>query len=73
MKADAALAQRAMANRVVTLLALAIFINALDRGNFSTAAPLIKGEDYPPFRNGLPRYVTLKNAAVPKKLAKFEI
>ena len=30
------------ATPVVALLALAIFINALDRGNFSTAAPLIK-------------------------------
>jgi len=30
--------------------------------------PLIKGEDYPPFKNGLPKYVTLKNVAVPKKL-----
>ena len=30
--------------------------------------PLIKGEDYPPYRNGLPDYVKLKNAAVPKKL-----
>ncbi len=30
--------------------------------------PLIKGEDYPPYRNGLPQYVTLKNVAVPKKL-----
>jgi len=30
--------------------------------------PLIKGEDYPPFRNGLPDYVKLKNIAVPKKL-----
>lgn len=29
---------------IVVLLTLAIFINALDRGNFSTAAPLIKGE-----------------------------
>ena len=29
---------------LVFLLALAIFINALDRGNFSTAAPLIKDE-----------------------------
>lgn len=29
---------------MVILLAIAIFINALDRGNFSTAAPLIKGE-----------------------------
>ena len=32
-------------------------------------APLIQGEDYPPYRNGLPRYVMLKNAGVPKKLA----
>jgi ATP-dependent phosphofructokinase / diphosphate-dependent phosphofructokinase len=30
-------------------------------------APLIKGEDYPPYRNGLPQYVRLKNVAVPKK------
>ncbi len=30
-------------------------------------APLIRGEDYPPYRNGLPRYVRLKNVAVPKK------
>lgn len=31
-------------------------------------SPLIKGEAYPPYRNGLPRYVQLKNVAVPKKL-----
>ena len=31
-------------------------------------APLVAGEDYPPYRNGLPAYVRLKNAAVPKKL-----
>jgi 6-phosphofructokinase 1 len=31
-------------------------------------SPLIQGEDYPPYVNGLPDYVTLKNAAVPKKL-----
>lgn len=30
--------------------------------------PLIKGEDYPPYKNGLPQYVTLKNVAVKKKL-----
>jgi 6-phosphofructokinase 1 len=30
--------------------------------------PLVLGEDYPPYRNGLPAYVKLKNAAVPKKL-----
>jgi len=32
-------------------------------------APLIIGESYPPFKNGLPDYVTLQNVAVPKKLA----
>ncbi|MEP7208788.1 MAG: 6-phosphofructokinase [Casimicrobiaceae bacterium] len=31
--------------------------------------PLIRGEDYPPFRNGLPRYVRLKNIPVEKKLS----
>src|SRR6266853_3051393 len=31
-------------------------------------SPLIQGEDYPPYKNGLPQYVVLKNAAVPKKL-----
>lgn len=31
-------------------------------------APLIAGEDYPPYKNGLPCYVTLKNKAVIKKL-----
>jgi 6-phosphofructokinase len=31
-------------------------------------APLIAGEDYPPFKNGLPDYVRLKNVAVAKKL-----
>ncbi|MDD5036980.1 MAG: 6-phosphofructokinase [Methylococcaceae bacterium] len=30
---------------------------------------LIEGEDYPPYRNGLPDYVNLKNAPVEKKLA----
>ena len=30
--------------------------------------PLIKGEDYPPYKDGLPRYVRLKNVAVKKKL-----
>ena len=33
-------------------------------------APLIVGEAYPPFKNGLPDYVKLKNATVPKKLVK---
>jgi len=31
-------------------------------------APLVVGEDYPPYKNGLPAYVKLKNTAVPKKL-----
>jgi ATP-dependent phosphofructokinase / diphosphate-dependent phosphofructokinase len=31
-------------------------------------APLILGEAYPPFKNGLPDYATLQNAPVPKKL-----
>jgi 6-phosphofructokinase len=36
--------------------------------------PLIMGEDYPPFVNGLPAYVKLKNVAVEKKLENsFEI
>lgn len=30
--------------------------------------PLISGEDYPPYRDGLPDYVRLKNVAVPKKI-----
>jgi len=33
-------------------------------------APLIKGEAYPPYRNGLPQYVVLKKVAVPKKLSR---
>ncbi|MEI8384687.1 MAG: 6-phosphofructokinase [Nitrosomonadaceae bacterium] len=35
--------------------------------------PLIKGEDYPPYRDGLPNYVRLKNVAVKKKLGNFKI
>ncbi|MEO8963361.1 MAG: 6-phosphofructokinase, partial [Gammaproteobacteria bacterium] len=36
--------------------------------------PLIQGEDYPPYKNGLPNYVKLKNFAVEKKLEKsFQI
>ena len=31
-------------------------------------APLIKGEDYPPYKDGMPKYVRLKNKAVKKKL-----
>lgn len=36
-------------------------------------SPLIEGEDYPPYKNGLPDYVRLKNIVVGKKLDKFEI
>jgi 6-phosphofructokinase 1 len=31
-------------------------------------APLIVGEAYPPFKNGLPDYVKLQNVTVPRKL-----
>ena len=31
-------------------------------------APLVVGEAYPPFKNGLPDYVRLRNVAAPKKL-----
>jgi 6-phosphofructokinase 1 len=33
-------------------------------------APLIVGEAYPPFKNGLPDYVKLRNPVVPKKLTR---
>ncbi|MDR3411488.1 MAG: 6-phosphofructokinase [Formivibrio sp.] len=33
-------------------------------------SPLIAGEDYPPFKNGLPDYVRMKNIMTPKKLNK---
>jgi len=35
--------------------------------------PLMKGEAPPPFRDGLPKYVRLKNVGVPKKLAAFKV
>jgi 6-phosphofructokinase 1 len=35
--------------------------------------PLIGGEDYPPYENGLPRFVTLNNVAVPRKLPQFAL
>jgi 6-phosphofructokinase 1 len=31
------------------------------------ATPLIAGEDYPPFKDGLPNYVRLKKVLVPAK------
>jgi 6-phosphofructokinase 1 len=36
-------------------------------------SPLVQGEAPPPFKNGLPDYVRLKNAAVRKKLPEFKI
>ena len=34
---------------------------------------IIKGEDYPPYKNGLPQYVQLKNVAVKPKLQPFKL
>lgn len=36
-------------------------------------APLIAGEDYPPYRNGMPQYVSLKKQLTPKKLPPFKV
>jgi ATP-dependent phosphofructokinase / diphosphate-dependent phosphofructokinase len=36
-------------------------------------APLIEGEDYPEYRDGLPLYVRLRNELVPRKLPAFEV
>jgi 6-phosphofructokinase len=37
-------------------------------------APLIRGEDYPPYdRDGLPKYVRMKKVLVPKKLPSFDV
>ena len=36
-------------------------------------APLIRGEDYPPFENGVPKYVRLKNQLLAKKLKPFRV
>jgi hypothetical protein len=36
--------------------------------------PLIQGEDYPPYKNGMPQYVQLKNVPVAKRLdTSFEV
>jgi len=35
--------------------------------------PLIRGEDYPQYKDGVPVYATLKNVAVPRKLATFDL
>ena len=36
-------------------------------------APLIRGEDYPPFKHGLPDYVQLKGQLLAKKLPRFKM
>lgn len=37
-------------------------------------APLMQGEDYPPYgKDGLPKYIQLKNVAVTKKLKDFKV
>jgi len=36
-------------------------------------SPLIQGEDFPPFKNGMPHYVTLKRQTVAKKLPPFTV
>jgi 6-phosphofructokinase 1 len=36
-------------------------------------APLIVGEDYPPYKNGVPQYVSLKKQLVKKKLPVFKV
>jgi 6-phosphofructokinase 1 len=36
-------------------------------------APLILGEDYPPYKDGLPAYVALKNIGVARKLGDFKL
>ncbi|MFL6693762.1 MAG: 6-phosphofructokinase [Ramlibacter sp.] len=35
--------------------------------------PLIRGEDFPKFKDGMPVFATLKNVAVPRKLPAFEL
>ena len=35
--------------------------------------PLIEGENYPPYNNGLPEYVVLKNSKINKKLSPFKL
>jgi hypothetical protein len=35
--------------------------------------PLIEGENYPPYNNGLPDYVVMQKSKIEKKLPPFEI
>jgi 6-phosphofructokinase 1 len=46
---------------------------AITQACYRYLAPLIAGEDYPPYHHGLPVYVKLKNQMVAKKLAPFTI
>lgn len=36
-------------------------------------SPLIQGEDFPPFENGLPKVAKLDKVKVPRKLPAFEL
>ncbi len=36
-------------------------------------APLIQGEDYPPYKDGVPQYARLKNQLIKKKLKPFKV
>jgi 6-phosphofructokinase 1 len=36
-------------------------------------APLIQGEAYPPYKDGLPQYVRLQNVGIIKKLPDFKV
>tara|TARA_Y100000310_G_scaffold262855_1_gene272676 strand:- start:8512 stop:9801 length:1290 start_codon:yes stop_codon:yes gene_type:complete len=54
--------------------------NHISRDGFSISerarrylAPLVAGEDYPPFKGGLPQYARLKNETVTKKLPSFAV
>jgi 6-phosphofructokinase 1 len=35
--------------------------------------PLIQGEDYPPYHDGMPRFVTMKNELIAKRLPEFKL
>ncbi|MBE0508970.1 MAG: diphosphate--fructose-6-phosphate 1-phosphotransferase, partial [Marinospirillum sp.] len=35
-------------------------------------APLIQGEDFPPYKDGMPQYVRLQHKLVSKKLPDFQ-
>ncbi|CAA6826338.1 MAG: Unknown protein, partial [uncultured Thiotrichaceae bacterium] len=35
--------------------------------------PLIDGEDYPPYKNGMPQYVTVDKVMAEKKLPEFKV